>query len=80
MSLERLSFVFECDRDTVSDWLDDWQKGGVAFLADAPKSGRPLILDEAAQSQMAQSQILQAVSSPTPNLKAVVLDELKKGA
>lgn len=75
MSLEQLSFVFECDRDTVSDWLDDWQKGGVGFLADAPKSGRPLILDEAAQSQ-----ILQAVSSPTPNLKAVVLDELKKGA
>lgn len=75
MSLEQLFFVFECDRDTVSGWLDDWQSGGVAALCDAPKTGRPLSLDEAAQRQ-----VLQAVAMPTPNLKAVVLEELKKGA
>lgn len=74
MSLDQLAFVFECDRDTVSGWLDDWQSGDVTALADGARSGRPLSLDEAAQSQ-----VLQAVSSPTPNLKAVVLDELKKG-
>ena len=75
MSLDQLGFIFECGRDTVSGWLDDWQGGGIAALADGARSGRPLSLDEAAQSQ-----VLQAVSSPTPNLKAVVLDELKKGA
>ncbi len=74
MSLEQLSFVFECDRDTASGWLNDWQAGGAAALCDAVKSGRPLALNEAAQRQ-----VLQAVSSPTPNLKAIVLDELKKG-
>lgn len=75
MSLEQLSFVFECDRDTVSGWLDDWQAGGVAAMSDAAKTGRPSSLDE-----VAQRQVLQTVASPTPNLKAVVLDMLKKGA
>ncbi len=74
MSLDQLAFVFECDRDTVSDWLDDWQSGGVQALADAAKSGRPSSLDNAAQSV-----VLQAVSSPTPNFKGVLVDELKKG-
>ena len=75
MSLDQLSFVFECDRDTVSAWLNDWQAGGIGALADAARSGRPLSLDE-----VAQSQVLHAVAAPTPNLKAVVLEELKKGA
>jgi len=74
MSLEQLSFVFECDRDTVSGWLDDWQAGGAAALADAAKSGRPCSLDETAQKQ-----VLHAVATPTPNFKGVVMDELKKG-
>lgn len=74
LSLEQLSFVFECDRDTVSGWLDDWQRGGAAALCDAARSGRPRALNEAAQDH-----VLQAVSSPTPNLKAVVQEELKKG-
>lgn len=74
MSLEQLAFVFECDRDTVSSWLDEWQRGGLPALADAPKSGRPPHLDEAAQAQ-----VLQGVSTPTPNLKAQVLQGLKKG-
>lgn len=75
MSLDQLAFVFECGRDTVSGWRDDWQGGGITALSDAPKSGRPVSLDETAQRQ-----VLQAVATPTPNLKAVVLDELKKGA
>lgn len=74
LSLEQLAFVFECDRDTVSGWLDDWQAGGVAALSDAAKSGRPSVLSETAQAQ-----VLRAVACPTPNLKGVVMDELKKG-
>jgi len=75
MSLDQLAFVFECDRDTVSSWLDDWQSGGEAALADGAKSGRPPSLDS-----VAQSVVLQAVSFPTPNFKGVLVDELKKGA
>lgn len=75
MSLDQLAFVFECDRNTVSSWLDSWQERGVAALADASRSGRPLRLDEAARRQ-----VLQAVANPTPNLKGVVMDELKRGA
>lgn len=75
MSLEQLSFVFECDRDTVSGWLDDWQSGGSAALSDAARSGRPCRLDEAAQKH-----VLRALATPTPNFKGVVMDELKKGA
>lgn len=74
ISLDELAFIFECDRDTVSGWLDLWQEGGLPALADAPKRGRPLKLDAKAQAL-----VLQAVDSPTPNLKAVVMDTLKKG-
>jgi transposase len=75
MSLDQLAFVFECDRDTVSNWLNDWQSGGVTALSDAAKSGRPPSLDATAQSV-----VLQVVSSATPNFKGVLQDELKKGA
>jgi transposase len=75
MSLEQLAFVFECDRDTVSSWLDDWHRGGVAALADDARSGRPSRL-----SQTAQELVLQAVSDSTPNFKGVVMDKLKRGA
>jgi transposase len=74
VTLDELAFIFECDRDTVSGWLDLWQAGGLSALADASKSGRPLELDAKAQAL-----ILQTVTSPTPNLKAVVMDKLKKG-
>lgn len=74
MSLDQLAFVFECDRDTVSSWLDDWQSGGAAALADIARSGRPPSLDSAAQNM-----VLQAVSSATPNFKGMLADELKKG-
>ena len=39
--LNQLSNIFECDRDTISRWIDDWQTHGVAGLSDATKPGRP---------------------------------------
>jgi transposase len=74
VTLDELAFIFECDRDTVSGWLDLWQAGGQPALADTPKSGRPVKLDAKAQAL-----VLQAVESPTPNLKAVLMDKLKRG-
>ncbi len=75
MSLDQLAFVFECGRDTISGWLDAWHAGAVAALTDAARSGRPFKL-----SKTAQKQVLERVDSPTPNLKAVVLETLKKRA
>jgi transposase len=72
-ALEQLADIFECDRDTVSSWLELWRKGGVDALQDAPRSGRPGKLDAAAQRL-----ILQAVDSPTPHFKAVVSELLEK--
>ena len=74
-ALAQLATIFEADPDTVSRWLDDWQSNGLGGLADDPKSGRPPKLDAKARHVLGQ-----AVQQPTPNLKATLLAELKKGA
>lgn len=71
--IDQLADLFECDRDTISQWLDLFSTQGLAALSDAPKSGRPPKLDTAAQ-QVVQ----QAAQHPTPNLKATLLATLKK--
>jgi len=73
--------VFECDRDTVSSWLDDWQSGGETALADAAKSGRPLSLDRAAQSVVLQGAARGGLADSQFQRRGegVVQDELKKG-
>jgi len=73
--LDQLSDIFEADRDTISRWLDDWQEHGIVGLSDAPKPGRPGKL-----TSNAQSLIVQALQTPTPNLKPLLQERLKKGA
>lgn len=72
-SLEQLASIFATDRDTVSSWLDRFAAGGVAGLCDAPKSGRPATLDTAVREHLEQM-----LQSPSPDLKRLVLDDLKK--
>jgi len=72
-TLDQLADLFQTHRDTVSGWLDDWQEQGLAGLQDAPKSGRPQKLDAAAIADLHQR-----LENPSPNLKALVLDDLKK--
>jgi transposase len=50
--LEQLAELFEVDRDTVSRWLDSWEAQGLRGLYDAPRAGRPLLLNEAEQQQV----------------------------
>lgn len=71
--IDQLAELFECDRDTISQWLDAFSNGGVAALCDAPRPGRPLKLDAAALEVVRAS-----LEHPTPNLKATLLDTLKK--
>lgn len=73
--LDQLSDIFEADRDTISRWLDDWQEQGIIGLSDASKPGRPSKLPEAAQSVL-----VHALQTPTPNLKPLLQERLKKGA
>ena len=72
-TLEQLADLFQTHRDTVSGWLDAWQEQGLDGLADAPKSGRTPKIDAAIKTYLHEM-----LENPSPNMKALVLDELKK--
>lgn len=44
--LAQLTDIFDVHRNTVSQWIDDWEAYGLVGLFDQPKSGRPAILDD----------------------------------
>ena len=72
-TLEQLADLFQAHRDTVSGWLDAWQERGLAGLEDAPKPGRTPKIDAAIKTYLHQM-----LENPSPNMKALVLDEMKK--
>ncbi len=43
-TLSQLSDIFDVNRATVSQWIDDWETDGLVGLRDKTKSGRPLSL------------------------------------
>lgn len=72
-TLEQLADLFQTRRDTVSGWLDAWQERGLVGLRDAPKPGRTPTIDDAVRAHLREM-----LENPSPNLKALVLDGLKK--
>lgn len=72
--LFQLADILRADRDTVSGWLDAWQKQGLDGLADAPKSGRRRKIDGGLEAVLRD--IL--IENPSPNMKAMLQAELKK--
>lgn len=72
--LDQLADIFEADRDTVSRWLDDWIAYGLEGLSDAPRPGRPGKLNDQACAIIAGT-----LQTPTPNLKVLLQERLKKG-
>lgn len=72
-TLDQLAEVFQVHRDTASGWLDAWEQEGMAGLADAPKCGRPPKIDAVIREYLHEM-----LENPSPNMKALVLDELKK--
>jgi len=72
-TLEQLADFFQTRRDTISGWLDAWQEGAMAGLQDAPKPGRTPKMDA-----IIRTYLHEMLESPSPNMKALVLDELKK--
>ncbi len=73
-TLDQLQDILDTDRDSISGWLGLWHEQGLTCLSDAPKPGRPYKLDAAALQQIAE-----AAQRPQPNLRAVLLPQLKKG-
>ena len=51
LSLQQLAAAYAVGRDTVREWLTRFEQGGVAALAEGPRSGRPTKLDAAAQKK-----------------------------
>lgn len=48
----QLATLLDADRDTVSAWLDRWERDGLRGLYDAPRCGRPMIYTPAEQQQL----------------------------
>jgi len=72
-SIAQLAEIFSVDRDTLSRWIDTWNKAGLDGLSDAPKSGRPSKVDAELEAVLRD-----LLAHPTPALKAAVEDELQK--
>ena len=45
-TIKSISDLYDTDRDTVSSWIDSWEKYGYDGLPDKPRSGRPPKLTE----------------------------------
>ena len=44
-TITQLTDIFDVNRGTISQWLNDWKTLGLVGLCDKPKSGRPTILN-----------------------------------
>jgi transposase len=44
--VQEIAFISQVTRQTVSSWLDSWDRDGIAGLYDHPRSGHPMILSE----------------------------------
>lgn len=72
-TIAQLTLIFGVHRNTVSEWLDNWLSQGLSGLKDAPKTGRTPKIDEAIKAHLHEM-----LENPSPNLKTLVLDDLKK--
>ncbi len=50
-SIDDIAKICRVDRDTVSNWIDNWNEVGETGLQDGKKSGRPPILTPQEQQQ-----------------------------
>jgi transposase len=50
-SVDQIARIFEVDRDTVSEWIRNWNKLGESGLADEARSGRPPIMTPVEQEK-----------------------------
>ena len=61
--IQDLASLYKVKRDTISEWFNRWERGGIAALLDAPKSGRPPKLDTDNQAHVDRVKALVAQES-----------------
>lgn len=72
-TLGQIALACDAHPETVSGWLDAWQERGLSGLQDAPKPGRTPKIDAVIREYLHEM-----LENPSPNMKALALDELKK--
>lgn len=71
-SVAEIARVCRVDRDTVSNWIDNWNEFGFTALADDEKSGRPPILTEQEEAKAI------AIALKNPKFPHRQLSEIKR--
>ncbi len=71
-TINQLSDIFEVDRDTVRQWIDQWELYRVEGLKDKPKSGRPPKLKKSAQNKALE------LAKESPRQIKLVLHKIEK--
>lgn len=72
--LPQIRNILKVRHGTLSHWIDDWHREGIAGLDEAPRSGRPRKIQPHHQQQ-----VQPLLDQPQPNLRTQVQAELKKG-
>jgi transposase len=74
--INEIADIYQLDRDTISVWLDSWEKEGIVFIYDIPKTGRPNKLTEEERKR-----VIEAVAEDPRSIKrtiGIVKDEFDK--
>ena len=74
--INEIADIYQMDRDTIGVWLNSWEKEGIVFLYDIPRTGRPNKLTEEEQKR-----VVDAVAEDPRSIKraiGIVKDEFDK--
>lgn len=67
VSIDEIARIYNVRRDTVSSWLDRWEKIGFKGLEDKPRSGAPRIISDA------DKRIIRNLNEQFPDSPSVVI-------
>lgn len=81
--INRLADIFDVDRDTITNWLNRWDEGGLRALENKPRPGRPSEINPDQEPTVlkavkAHPQQLKAVMAPLSSHLSVSLDTIKR--
>jgi len=71
-TIKQISDIFQFGRNTVSVWIDNWVRDGLAGLSDCPGRGRKPVLNEE------ERKILRRLIEENPRSSKTVAEKLKK--
>jgi transposase len=66
-TINQIALIYDVDRDSVSSWLNGWDREGISCIYDAPKSGRPNKLTEEEQQK-----ILAAIKENPRSIRRII--------